>query len=134
MSETKAPPVVPAKKEESLEDLKKRIEKEARAKAEAELRAKIEQEVRSKMEAEAQAKANPAAIQPGPRYRTLEKCYHSDILWEKDQEFTYFGVPGPHMLPLNDEAKAAMIKHGIMDSEGNVKAVGNPINDMTKIT
>lgn len=121
-------------KQETLDELKARIEKEARSKVEEELRGRIEVEIREKINAEQAAKANPAAIQPGPRYRTIGKCYHTDILWEDGQEFTYFGVPGPHMTPLNEEAREAMIKHKIMDENGKLLLSGNPVVEMTQIT
>lgn len=89
----------------------------AREEAEQKLREKIREEERAKILAElADVKANPNKPEPGPRYRTRERCYLKDILFEPGQEFTYHGVPGHYMEPLNDEARKMKQKHNIGDT------------------
>lgn len=50
-----------------------------------------------------------------PRYRLLQKAYmrpspdaEGDQIVPEGAEVTYLGVPGPHMEPLNDAARAAL--------------------------
>lgn len=102
---------------------------------EVKLRAEIETKVRAELRAEAEAKARGEIIQEsGPRYRTKEKCYLKDVLFEVDQEFTWHGVPGYYMLPVNDEAKAKMRSLGMLHDDGTNKEGPPPtIEALTKI-
>lgn len=42
----------------------------------------------------------------GPRYRLTQEAYINDVLLAVDAEITYFGIPGPHMQPINEAAQA----------------------------
>lgn len=71
--------------------------------------------------------ANPSTPNPGeakrkssdepPKYRLTEPSYINEMFYDQVQVdqgkavIFFDGVPGPHMLPLNDAAKAMVAKH-----------------------
>lgn len=104
------------------------------AKLEAELRVKLEAELREKIRLENEAaKRNPNAVEPGPRYRTTQKCYLRDEVKEEGAEFTFHGAPGHYMIPLNKEAEEKMKKHGIMDKDGNIRQPSDIVAEGAKV-
>lgn len=107
-------------------ELEKRLREELEKRLRAELEAKIREELAS-------GKTNPNYIEPGPRYRTLERCYLKDIQFEPLQEFTWHGAPGYYMVPLNDEAKKKMAESGLLNPDGTVRGQGNVLDAMTSI-
>jgi hypothetical protein len=46
-----------------------------------------------------------------PKYKLTERAYIDDALLEAGAEIEYVGVPGHHMEPVNDAAKAMVKKH-----------------------
>lgn len=46
-----------------------------------------------------------------PKYTLTEPAYIDDCLYEKGQTIEYAGVPGYHMEPENDAARAMKEKH-----------------------
>ena len=62
------------------------------------------------MATSSKAKNNTSLNEDGkeiPRYELTEKAYINDVLLEVGQEVDYEGVPGHHMEPVNDSARAA---------------------------
>lgn len=57
------------------------------------------------------------------QYQLTEAAYIDDVLYAPTQKVTYAGIPGHHMEPLNDAAKAMKKKHD--------KAYVDPIEAMT---
>ena len=97
--------------------------------------AKIEADLREKIRKEEEVrKRNPAAVEPGPRYKTMERCYLNDRQYEPQDEFTWHGHPGHFMIPLNDEAREKMMQTGVMDAEGKIKHPNDPVAEGAKIT
>ena len=61
----------------------------------------------AKLIAKAQPKqAKPEADDSLPRYELTEEAYIGDSLYGAGDVIEFEGVPGPHMIPLNDAAKA----------------------------
>lgn len=59
-----------------------------------------------------------------PRYKVLERCYHNEEVHDPERQtvdpatgepfplfIDYEGVPGPHLEPANDAARAMCEKH-----------------------
>lgn len=46
-----------------------------------------------------------------PEYELTEKAYINDVLHEVGAHIKYEGIPGYHMVPINDAAKAMVKKH-----------------------
>jgi hypothetical protein len=76
-----------------------------------------------------------------PRYQVLERCYINDTMfdpttrpWDEDTDerkplyITYSGIPGPHLKPANDAARAMTELHAARMQ--NV----NPLNKLTQVT
>lgn len=85
-----------------------------------EVREKIEAELRDRIRKEEEQKFKAKQLGLGPKYRAIERTYFDDRLIEADQEFVTHSNPGPHMIPLNDEAKEIMKKLKLLDEDGNV--------------
>jgi len=60
-----------------------------------------------------------------PKYELTEAAYIDDVLLSPGATITYKGIPGHHMEPLNDAARAMKKKHN--------KAFIDPIEAMTII-
>nr|WP_198983062.1 hypothetical protein [Herbaspirillum sp. ASV7] len=60
-----------------------------------------------------------------PRYKLSEQAYINDRLYEAGTDIDFDGIPGHHMEPLNDAAKAMKKKHG--------KAYLDPILALTAV-
>lgn len=56
-----------------------------------------------------QAKQEPT--KEVPRYKLTEAAYIEDRIYEAEAEVNFSGIPGHHMEPLNDSAKAMKKKH-----------------------
>ncbi len=46
-----------------------------------------------------------------PRYELTEQSYLGDVLYEEGAEVVFEGVPGPHMIPLNEAAEKMCEEH-----------------------
>ncbi|AIY40185.1 hypothetical protein LT85_1027 [Collimonas arenae] len=58
------------------------------------------------------ATENIQAAPGAARYELTEAAYIDDKLLVAGQQIEYAGMPGYHMVPLNDAAKAMFKKHG----------------------
>jgi hypothetical protein len=54
---------------------------------------------------------NKEVSKEAPRYVLTEPAYIDDRLYAAEQEVTFEGIPGYHMTPINDAAKAMKKKH-----------------------
>lgn len=54
---------------------------------------------------------NEQAKGEAAKYKLTERAYIDDILHEPDAVIAYAGIPGHHMEPVNDAARAMKKKH-----------------------
>lgn len=83
------------------------------------------------METEGANAVEESAASNVPQYRFKEQAYVNMMLVgpnEKTDTAYYRGIPGPHMVPLNEAAKAMVKKHA------EVMKRGDPINAITVVS
>ena len=63
-----------------------------------------------------------------PQYELTAQAYINDQLLEEGATVYYRGIPGPHMIPLNDAAREMVEKH-----PGAMQTI-DPIRDLIEIS
>ena len=55
--------------------------------------------------------AKPEVDESKPRYELTEAAYIGDVLHQEGAEIEFDGIPGPHMIPLNEAAEQQCEKY-----------------------
>lgn len=69
--------------------------------------------------------SNVQAKGEAPKYRLEEVAYIGDVMYEKEAVIEWHGIPGWHMEPVNEAAKAMKAKHP--------SSRPSPIDEMTNL-
>jgi hypothetical protein len=62
-----------------------------------------------------------------PKYKLLEKAFIDQRIYEAGDEVEFAGRPGPHMVPMDAEAKAIAKKLGLVNGP-----IPDPIDQITE--